>query len=234
MRPGSMSVRRHLTVPAAALALITACSSPQAAATAAPATASPTLAASASPSRSPLPAGALRFAILTARSVATIRVNEVIAAVQVPGEAVVKTTAFTGSLVLLADGTFASGSLIAADLDALKSDNDLRDEWIKFNTLNTRIYPRAEFTPSRVTGIPLPLAATGTWTGTIEGTMKIHGVEKELSWPVTVTRAAGEIRTQGKTSFKFGDYGMDVPANRLILSVVDDVRLEIDVVAQDD
>jgi polyisoprenoid-binding protein YceI len=216
----------------AALALLIACGDPQAAATAAPATAT-TVAASASPTRSPLPAGALRFTILAARSVATIRVNEVIAAVQVPGEAVVKTTAFSGSLVLLSDGTFAKDSLISADLDALKSDNDLRDEWIKFNTLLTRVYPRAEFSPARVIGLPLPLA-TGEWSATIEGTMKIHGVERPLSWPVQVTRAAGEVRVRGRTSFKFGDYGMAVPANRLILSVVDDVRLEIDVVARDD
>jgi polyisoprenoid-binding protein YceI len=228
-------LRKHLTVPVAALVLVTACGgNPQAAVAAAPTTASPAVSASASPTPSPLPAGAIRFAILATRSVATIRVNEVIAAVQVPGEAVVKTTAFTGQLVLLADGTFGTGSVIAADLDALKSDNDLRDEWIKFNTLNTRIYPKAEFRPAKVTGLPLPLAATGTWSATIEGTMKIHGVEKPLSWPVTVTRASGEVRTQGKTVFKFGDYGMDVPANRLILSVVDEVRLEIDVVARDD
>jgi polyisoprenoid-binding protein YceI len=233
MRPWSTSVR-YLAVPMAALALVSACSNPQAASTATPATASASLAASASPSRSPLPAGALRFAILSSRSVATIRVNEVVAAVQVPGEAVVKTTAFSGSLVLLSDGAFAKGSLIAADLDALKSDNDLRDEWIKFNTLKTSVYPKAEFTPARLVSVPLPLAATGQWTATIEGTMKIHGVERQLSWPVDITRSAGEVRVRGKTAFKFGDYGMDVPANRLILSVVDDVRLEIDVVAKDD
>ena len=231
-------MRRQLTVPAAAFVLVTACGSPQAAATPTPAlataTSAQTIAASASPTPAPLPPGALRFAILAARSVATIRVNEVIAAVQVPGEAVVKTTAFSGSLVLLADGTFATGSLIAADLDALKSDNDLRDEWIKFNTLKTSVYPRAEFTPGSVVGLTLPLAASGDWAATIEGTMKIHGVEKQFSWPVQVTRAAGEIRVRGKTAFKFGDYGMDVPANRLILSVVDDVRLEIDMVAKDD
>jgi len=190
--------------------------------------------ASASPTREPVPAGALRFAVVATRSVATIRVNEVVAAVRVPGEAVVRTSVFSGSLVLLGDGTFASGSLIAADLDALKSDNDLRDEWIKFNTLKTSVYPRAEFAPERVVGVPLPLPSTGTWSATIEGTMKIHGVERRLEWPVEVRRSAGEVGVRGTTRFRFGDYGMDVPANRLILSVVDDVRLEIEVVARDD
>ena len=219
----------------AALALVAACGSqPTSAAPSGSPTPPPSPTPSPSPTPEPLPAGALRFAILATRSVGTIRVNEVIAAVQVPGEAVVRTTAFSGSLVLLADGSFAKGSLIAADLDALKSDNDLRDEWIKFNTLNTRVYPRAEFTPARLVGVPLPLAATGQWSATLEGTMRIHGVEKALSWPVDVTRSAGEVRAKGKLTFKFGDYGMEVPANRLILSVKDEVRLEIDVVAKDD
>jgi len=63
--------------------------------------------------------------------------------------------------------------------------------------------------------------------------MKIHGIERRLSWPVQVTRSSGEVRVQGATAFKFGDYGMAVPANRLILSVLDDVKLEIDLVARD-
>ena len=63
--------------------------------------------------------------------------------------------------------------------------------------------------------------------------MKIHGVERRMSWPIQVTRSDSEVRVRGATAFRFGDYGMSVPANRLILSVVDDVRLEIDVVAKE-
>jgi polyisoprenoid-binding protein YceI len=81
--------------------------------------------------------------------------------------------------------------------------------------------------------MPVPIAAQGEWAATLEGTMKIHGVERTVAWPVQVTRSTGEVRVRGATAFKFGDYGMAVPANRLILSVVDDVRLEIDLVARE-
>jgi polyisoprenoid-binding protein YceI len=215
---------------AATVALIS-CSAPAAsppAQTAASSSlATPTMSATARPS------GARRFAIVTERSVATILVREQIAAIPAPGEAVLTTRAFSGAVVLLPDGSFASGSAFAADLDALKSDEPLRDEWIKFRTLNTRVYPRAEFTLERVSGIPMPLATQGEWAGTLEGTMKIHGVERRVAWPVQVTRSSGEVRVRGATAFHFGDYGMAVPANRLILSVVDDVRLEIDLVARE-
>jgi len=180
-----------------------------------------------------LPAGARRFAIVAERSVATIRVREQIAAIPAPGDAVLTTRAFTGAVVLLSDGGFANGSSFAADLDALKSDEPLRDEWIKFNTLNTRVYPRAEFILARVSGVPMPIAAQGEWAAILDGTMRIHGVERQVTWPVQVTRSGNEVRVLGATAFKFGDYGMAVPANRLILSVVDDVRLEIDLVARE-
>jgi len=178
--------------------------------------------------------GAIRFTIAPSRSQATIRVREQVASVPAPGDAVLATKAFSGSLVLLADGTFAPGSLIAVDLDTLSSDSDLRDEWIKVNTLQTRVFPRAEFNVARVSGVPLPLPAQGEWAARLEGMMEIHGVERSLAWDLRVTRSAGEIRAKGATAFRFGDYGMAVPANRLILSVVDDVRLEIDIVARED
>ena len=214
-------------------AAVVACAAPQPSPAPATAAASPAATPTASATAAALPNGARRFAIVTERSMATIRVREQVAAIPAPGDAILTTRAFSGTVVLLPDGAFAKGSTFAADLDALKSDEPLRDEWIKFNTLNTRVYPRAEFTLVRISGVPMPIAAQGDWTATLEGTMKIHGVERPLAWPVQVTRSAGEVRVRGATAFKFGDYGMAVPANRLILSVVDDVRLEIDLVARE-
>ena len=225
-----MSLR--LARPLLALGIAAACGAPQTAAPD-PRTASPSSTISSRSAGDPLPAGAIRLTIAPSRSQATVRVREQVAGIPAPGDAVLTTKTFSGSLVLFADGTFATGSLIAVDLDTLRSDSDLRDEWIKFNTLETRVYPRAEFVASRVMGIPLPLPAVGEWAARIEGTMRIHGVERPLTWDVRATRSLGEIRVRGETAFLFGDYGMAVPANRLILSVVDDVRLEIDLVAQD-
>jgi polyisoprenoid-binding protein YceI len=217
-----------------ALALVTtialvACAAPAAS----PSTPTATTATTSTAIASALPAGARRFAIVPERSLATIRVREQVASVPAPGDAILTTRAFSGTVVLLPDGSFANGSALSVDLDTLKSDESLRDEWIKFNTLNTRVYPRAEFTLERVSGVPMPIAEQGVWAATLEGTMKIHGIERPLSWPVQVTRSSGEVRVQGATAFKFGDYGMAVPANRLILSVVDDVKLEIDLLARD-
>jgi polyisoprenoid-binding protein YceI len=214
-----------------ALAAIMSCASPAPSASDRPAP--PSATATSPVTAQALPAGAVRLAVVPPRSRATIRVREQIAGVPAPSDAVLTTDAFSGALVLLPDGAFAPGSTIVVDLDTLESDSDLRDEWIKINTLQTRIHPRAEFTAARLADLPLPVPPDGEWSARLEGTMKIHGVERPLTWELQVTRLAGEVRARGSTSFRFGDYGMAVPANRLILSVVDLVRLEIDVVARD-
>jgi polyisoprenoid-binding protein YceI len=211
------------------LSAVVACAPPVA--TTSSATPSPEPSATATPD--PLPPGAIRFDVVPERSRAVIRVREQIAGIAAPGDAVLTTQAFSGALILLPDGSFGPGSMVAADLDTLKSDSDLRDEWIKVNTLQTRRYPRAEFAPARVLDVPIPLASEGEWIGRLEGTMRIHGVDRAMTWELRTTRSLGELRVRGSTAFLFGDYGMAVPANRLILSVVDDVRLEIDVVARD-
>jgi len=197
----------RIALAVAALAAFVSCASPQASPPMPTTSASP---ATPGATATALPAGARRFVIVAERSLATIRVREQIASVPAPGDAVLTTRAFSGTAVLLSDGTFANDSGFAADLDTLKSNESLRDEWIKLNTLNTRIYPRAEFTLARVSGIPMPLAAQGEWAATLEGTMKIRGVERALAWPVQVTRSAGEVRVRGATAFKFGDYDMAV------------------------
>jgi len=219
---------------AASLALVVACggatAEPPPSATAFLGTST----ASASPTATHLavPAGAVGFAVADG-SKAVIRVNEQVAGVALPGEAVVTTTVMDGEFVLLADGSFAAGSKIRADLERLKSDSDLRDEWIKFNTLQTSRYRYAEFTPKTLSGVPMPLPASGTWKAKLDGTMRIKTTEKPVTWDLVVTRDATSTNAGGAIVFTFGDYGMDVPANRLILSVKDEVRLRVDLVVRE-
>ncbi|MBI2325173.1 MAG: YceI family protein [Chloroflexi bacterium] len=166
------------------------------------------------------------------RSAATIRVREQVANVPAPGDAILSSRAFSGGFVMLPDGTFTEDSTIAIDLDALASDSSLRDEWIKINTLQTRRFPRAEFTAQKVAGVPLPLPTAGEWPAQLRGVMRIHGVDRELTWPLVVTRSGAEVQAKGATTFRFGDHGMAVPADRMILSVVDEIRLEVDITAR--
>jgi hypothetical protein len=63
--------------------------------------------------------------------------------------------------------------------------------------------------------------------------MKIKTTTKPVTWDIVVTRDAAKTTASGGTVFQFGDYGMAVPANRLILSVKDEIRLQVDLVMTD-
>lgn len=62
--------------------------------------------------------------------------------------------------------------------------------------------------------------------------MRMHGVDREMTWPLATTRSGAEVRAQGATIFRFGDHGMAVPANRMVFSVADEIRLEVDITAR--
>lgn len=137
------------------------------------------------------------------------------------------TSAGTGQLVLRADGGFAEGSQIVVDLTTLRSDESRRDNFIKDNTLQTRRFPRAEFAVKGAEGLPAPLPASGEWRVKLVGDMTLHGVTKELAWDATVKRSGGDVSGTATTKFPFGDFGMEPPVVGSVLSIIDEIRVEI-------
>ncbi|HET8570157.1 MAG TPA: YceI family protein [Candidatus Limnocylindria bacterium] len=209
-----------------------ACSTP-AGAPAASATAAATGAPIASPAATTsAPSGALAFNVAPG-SKATVRVRETLAGFSAPNDAVLE-TAVTGAFTLNPDGTFDPSSRIVADLSALRSDSGQRDRFIKDQTLDTRRFPNAELTPKRAVGLTLPLPAAGELTFKVEGAMSIHGVTKDVVFDVRATRTPSEVRANANVTpaFKFADFGMEIPRVASVVSIVDEIRLEVEVIAQ--
>jgi polyisoprenoid-binding protein YceI len=171
---------------------------------------------------------------VTDKSKATIRVREQLVGVSLPSDAVLTATGAKGSFELNADGTFESGSKITFDLTTLASDESQRDSFIKQDTLQVRQFPVAEFVPTKTSGLTLPLAASGTFTFTLTGNMTIKGKTKEVTFDVTAKRDGGDLTATATAnpSWKFGDFGMTAPSVPFrVLSVTDEIRASIDIVA---
>lgn len=199
-------------------------------ATTAPATAAP---ATAAPTATAAPATALAWTIADA-SKTTVRVREQLAALSFPSDAVLVATGAKGGFQLNDDGTFAAGSKITFKVDSLTSDSSLRDNFVKMTVLGARQFPTASFVPTKVTGLTLPLPANGSFTFTIAGRLTIHGVDKGVSFAVKATRTGGDLVATATLdpTVKFGDFGMPTPAAPgRVLSVVDEIKLVIDLVA---
>jgi polyisoprenoid-binding protein YceI len=181
--------------------------------------------------RDALSALALRVRLVTAPqgNEARYRVREQLLNVELPSDAVGVTSAVTGTLVLEDNGTVVAGeSKFVIDLTTLKSDSDRRDNFIRSNTLQTDSFPNAEFVPTAIHGLRMPLPSSGTMALEMVGDLTVHGVKRPTTWAVTARAENGAFAGTATTAFKFGDFGMTIPRVRSVLSVVDSIRLEYD------
>lgn len=148
------------------------------------------------------------------------QVQEQLAGHDFPSQAVGKTSAVSGALVLDASGKLvASASKIELDLRTLKSDQGMRDNYIQHDPLDTAEYPMATFVPNAATGLPWPLPASGTTKFNLTGDMTVHGTTKPLTWAVTATFAPDKVAGTATTPFTFTDFGMQPPHTMIALSV---------------
>jgi polyisoprenoid-binding protein YceI len=176
---------------------------------------------------------ALSWAI-TDKSKATVSVREQLANINFPSDAVLVATGAKGAFQVNDDGTFAPGSQISFDVSSLTSVQSQRDSFVKQSVLNTRQFPTAILVPTKVTGLTLPLATTAHATFTLAGKLTIHGVTKDVTFTVDCTRTGGDLVATATLAptVKFGDFGMQQPAAPgRVLSVVDEIKLTVDLVA---
>jgi len=195
--------------------------------------ATPTATAAATPTTAAATASADNWTI-TDKSKTTIRVREQLVGVSLPSDAVLTATGAKGSFALNADGTFASGSKITFDLATLSSDESGRDNFIKRDTLQVSQFPRAEFVPTKTSGLTVPLATSGTFTFTLTGNMTIKGKTHEVTFDVTAKRDGGALTATATAnpSWKFGDFGMTAPSVPLrVVSVTDEIHATVEIVA---
>ena len=167
-------------------------------------------------------------------SKATVRVREQLVGVNLPSDAVLVATGATGTFLLKDDGTFSSDSKITFDLTTLASDQRDRDNFVKMDTLQTRQFPKAEFVPTRTSGLTLPMPASGEFTFKLTGQITIHGKTKEVTFDVSATRSGNELKASATASpsWKFADFGMSAPSVSFrVISVVDEIRVVVDLVA---
>jgi polyisoprenoid-binding protein YceI len=178
--------------------------------------------------------GGIVLTVMTG-SKAVVRVREQLVTLVSPSDAVLTADSVSGRVAMRRDGTFVAGSRITVALDDLRSDSAQRDRYIKQQTLETRTYPLAEFTPSRATGLSLPLRADGEVAFKLTGSMAIHGVTRDVAFDVTAARVGREVVVTARNAapWRFADFGLEIPRVLTVLSIVDEIRLEVQLVATD-
>lgn len=174
---------------------------------------------------------ATTYAITADQSQAQVTVNEKLAFLPSNSDAVLTTNSVQGQIVLGAEGKPTTASKIQVDLRTLKSDQTMRDNYIRSTTLQSDQFPIAEFVITGVDGWQGPLQNGQQSTFKLLGTMTIHGVTKPVSFDTTATMNGGTLNGTAKTSFTFEDFGM-TPSNKAnIVTVNDLINLQMTIAA---
>jgi len=172
---------------------------------------------------------ARRYVVAPTDNEARYHVREQLASIAFPTDAVGKTTAVRGYLVLGPDGqVIRDSSQFVVDLTGLTSDRERRDRFIQRNTLETAQYPTAQLVPTAAPGLPNPIPESGRADFQLNGDLTIHGVTRPTTWQVSARFEGGAIIGIASTRFTFADFGMTAPRVMVVLSVADTIGLEYD------
>ena len=169
---------------------------------------------------------------VTEGSEALYRINEQLARRDLPNDAVGITSDIEGQIAFSADGTVdAERSKITVGVRSLQSDSGRRDSYIQRNSLESNQYPEVTLAVTELRGLSWPLPTSGEATFEMVGDLTIRDQTHPATWETTATFTDSGVEGLAKTVVTFDQYGMTKPRVAIVLSVVDEIRLEISFVA---
>lgn len=153
-------------------------------------------------------------------SQATFTVNEKLAWLDLPNDAVMRTESLSGMVYL--DGR---PSVVEIDLHSLTSDADRRDNYVRRRMFPN--HPTATFTVTDLGELPNPLPAGEVITQEVAGELSIAGVVKPLTFAVEARRDPNALFILGRTAFTWQELEIPPPNIPGRIQVKDEVRVEV-------
>lgn len=169
---------------------------------------------------------------VTESSEALYRINEQLARRDLPNDAVGTTRDVEGRIVFSADGTVDTElSKITVGVGSLRSDSDRRDSYIQRNSLESSQYPEVTIAVTEIRGLSWPLPTSGEVSFEMLGDLTIRDQTRAVTWETTASFSEGGVEGLAMTTVTFEQYEMTKPRVAIVLSVADEIRLEINFVA---
>ena len=166
-------------------------------------------------------------------STARYLITEQLANLDFPIDAIGETNQISGSIIFNKDGNIIEDeSKITVNVNSLKSDSSRRDRYISRRSLESEKYPEATIFIKEIRNLPWPLPESGSAEINIIGDMNVHGVTDRIAWDTDVNFNKNKINGIAKTNFKFEKFNMDLPRVAIVLSVENNIRLELEFVAE--
>ena len=153
-------------------------------------------------------------------SEATFTVNEKLAWLDLPNDAVMRTEGISGTIYL--DG---SATVIELDMHSMTSDSDRRDGYVR-----NRMFPNdrtATFTVSDLGDLPDPLPEGEEIMRQVQGELSIKSVTKPITFDVVARKDPDKLFVLGRTTFTWDDLELPPPNIPGRIQVKDEVRVEV-------
>lgn len=107
----------------------------------------------------------------------------------------------------------ATGAIeTAVLLKGLLFEKALMQEHFNENYVESSKYPKAAFKGKLENPGAVDFTKDGNYTGTLNGTMSLHGVNKEMKAPVSFTVKSGKISAKANFALVLADFKVDIPS----------------------
>src|SRR5262249_50713331 len=124
--------------------------------------------------------------------------------------AVGTTNAVSGEVLLdPTDLTRSEVGAIEVDISRLTSDSDRRDAAIRSRWLESSRYPVAQFTPTRIEGLPESYTPGADYPVQIMGDLKVRDTVRPTTFATTIRIDGDTLTASGATAIKMTDFGFD-------------------------
>lgn len=172
---------------------------------------------------------ALRLVLAPTGNTVRYRVRERLVGRDLPNDAVGETKNITGAIAIDSGGkVIRDASRFVVDAGTFVSDNNRRDGYVRARLLETEQYPDIVLVPTEVRGVSFPLPTSGARPIEVTGDLTVRGVTRPTIWKGTAQFQDGRLTGSAVTAFTFNDVQMEQPRVRVLLSVADTIRLEMD------
>jgi polyisoprenoid-binding protein YceI len=150
------------------------------------------------------------WALVAGESFVGYRVREQLAFLPAPNDAVGRSSAVEGSLEI--GGLQIVSTTVTADLTQLQSDESRRDFAIRMNGLQSDTYPTATFELTEPITFDRQPAEGKVVDVEATGNLTLHGVTREVTFPLQARWDGGQIAVVGSLEIAFADYDIVPPS----------------------
>ena len=165
-----------------------------------------------------------------AGSLARYKIGEQFARLPTPITAMGETSGISGIVYLNKKGYISDSdsSVVVVDVQSLKSDENKRDNWVR---RNGGIGSEISIDVLEILGHPWPLPKVGDMQVSIKGDLTISEITKPIVWEGLLEIENEGITGSISTVITWDQFALSKPRLPFIISVDDEIVLELDVVA---